>query len=474
MSKHLVSHGPVAAGAPVPVELTGDDGANTLNGGDGDDMLSGLGGDDVLDGKAGADTMDGGTGGDTFHVDNIGDIVIEGASAGYDTVISSVSYTLGNNVERLSLTGHENVDATGNSLRNVIGGNSGDNRIDGGFGQDTMIGHGGNDTYIVDRFDDVVTEKAGEGSDSVEAWSTWHMSANVEYLTLRGEGATFGSGNASDNTITGNTGANTLYGSGGDDILNGGLGADHMIGGIGDDVFYVGDAGDWVSDYAGQGTDTVYSTLDYSLGANLENLTLNGDAVTGRGNHLGNVLDGNSRDNVLFGFSGDDTIDGSAGADRMIGGMGDDSYYVDNGHDRVFEHAGQGADVVHASVSYTLSDNIENLILTGEASNGRGNGLDNTIVGNDHANRIDGGAGDDNLTGGLGADIFMFGVDSGNDTITDFNGRDGDRIDITVAQGFTMTVTQLGTDVVIDAGDGNTVTVLNMSATDPHLLSWIV
>ena len=243
---------------------------------------------------------------------------------------------------------------------------------------------------------------------------------------------------------------------------------------MGDDVFYVGDAGDWVSDYAGQGTDTVYSTLDYSLGANLENLTLNGDAVTGRGNHLGNVLDGNSRDNVLFGFSGDDTIDGSAGADRMIGGQGDDSYYVDNGHDRVFEHAGQGADVVHASVSYALSDNIENLILTGEASNGRGNGLDNTIVGNDHANRIDGGAGDDNLTGGLGADIFMFGVDSGNDTITDFNGRDGDRIDITVAQGFTMTVTQSGTDVVIDAGDGNTVTVLNMSATDPHLLAWIV
>src|SRR5207247_9594587 len=110
--------------------------------------------------------MIGGTGDDTYTVDSAGDVVTENASEGTDTVLSSISYTLGANVENLTLTGTA-ANATGNSLANVITGNASNNVIDGGAGNDTMIGGAGDDTYIVDSTGDVVTEHSGEGTDTV-------------------------------------------------------------------------------------------------------------------------------------------------------------------------------------------------------------------------------------------------------------------------------------------------------------------
>jgi Ca2+-binding RTX toxin-like protein len=398
--------------------LTGNSAVNTLTGG---------AGNDTLNGGAGNDTMVGGAGDDTYYVDSTSDVVTEAASEGTDTVNSSVTLTLGNNVENLVLTGTGAINGTGNTLNNTLTGNSGANTLSGGTGADTMIGGAGNDTYVVDNTADVVTENLNEGTDLVQSSVTTTLSANVENLTLTGTSAINGTGNALDNVLTGNSAANTLTGGAGNDTLSGGTGADTMIGGMGNDTYVVDNTADVVTELAGEGTDLVQSSVTYTLAANVENLTLTGTtAINGTGNALDNVLTGNSANNTLTGGDGNDTLNGAAGNDTMVGGLGDDVYVVDSTSDVVTEAASAGNDTIQSSVTLTLTTNVENLILTGtSAINGTGNTLNNLVRGNTGVNTLNGGTGNDILEGGDGNDILtdtsgtaLFNGGAGTDTIT--------------------------------------------------------
>ncbi|MEQ9355834.1 M10 family metallopeptidase C-terminal domain-containing protein [Coleofasciculus chthonoplastes] len=286
--------------------------------------------------------------------------------------------------------GSGNDTIKGNSARNVLNGNGGNDYLYGYAGNDYLSGSSGND-YL----------NGGTGSDR----------------------------------MYGGTGNDTLSGSSGNDYLNGGTGSDRMYGGTGNDSFVVDSTGDTVTEYANQGSDRVYSSISYTLGNNLENLTLTGTASSGRGNSLNNSISGNSSNNYLYGYAGNDYLSGSSGndylsggtgSDRMYGGTGNDRFVVDSTGDVVVEYANQGSDRVYSSISYTLGNNLENLTLTGTASSGRGNSLNNSISGNSSNNYLYGQGGADTLIGGSGNDYLDSDTLGAVDTIGDrLDGGDG-------------------------------------------------
>ena len=446
--------------------LAGNAGDDSLDGGDGADNLSGGAGNDHLSDGAGGATMAGGLGDDTYVVATGLEVVVEAAGEGTDTVLASIDHTLGDALEALVLTrpGHH---GTGNALDNSVQASSGDNTLegldgsdsllgadgndslDGGTGADSMAGGLGNDLYLVDNAADIASEAAGAGTDTVYAGVDYSLGGNVEALVLLGTGHA-GTGNELANSLTGTAGDDVLSGLDGNDTLDGGTGNDALVGGNGDDLYLVDSLGDVITEASKTGgLDTVVANLDWTLGANLENLVLSGLALTGTGNtlanrlsanDLGDSLNGGSGNDTLLGGAGNDVLNGSLGADSMAGGAGNDTYLVDNLADLVLELPGGGADMVRSSVSFTLGADLESLVLSGTAAiNGFGNGLANSLTGNAAANLLDGGteadtisggdgndtlvggAGVDRLTGGLGNDVFRFNnLAEAGDKVVDF------------------------------------------------------
>ena len=314
--------------------------------------MFGQSGNDTLQGGAGEDYMSGGTGNDTYVVDNTLDFVDEVLNEGIDLIQSSIAYRLDGNLENLTLTGTTAINGTGNTINNVLTGNG---------AASTLTGGAGDDIYVIGT-GDLVVETAGAGTDTVKSGITYTLTSNVENLTLTGTTLINGTGNTLNNILVGNSAANTLSGD---------AGADTLIGGAGDDTYIVDNTLDIVTETLNEGTDLIQSSITYTLGANVENLWLTGTAaINGTGNALNNSLTGNSAANTL------------------AGGAGNDTYIISTG-DLVVEAAGAGTDTVLSGITYTLTDNVENLTLTGTtAINGTGNALNNVLVGNSAANTL--------------------------------------------------------------------------------------
>ena len=150
-------------------ELSGDRGRDKLFGDAGDDILIGGADNDLLNGGQGNDIMIGGTGNDVYVVDTLGDLIIERAGGGNDSVKASLSYTLNNNLEKLTLIGKKNIDGQGNPGNNIIRGNNGNNTLEGEAGNDKLLGGKGNDTLVGGAGRVVLTGGAGNDSFVLES-----------------------------------------------------------------------------------------------------------------------------------------------------------------------------------------------------------------------------------------------------------------------------------------------------------------
>jgi Ca2+-binding RTX toxin-like protein len=436
--------------------LNGENGNDHLFGDTDNDFLAAGSGDDTLDGGVGDDTLIGGTGNDRYTIDAVGDIIQETSvtPTEIDTVTSSISYTLGNNVENLTLIDNA-ITGNGNNLNNEIrgtiaanslagfagndaliglGGNDtldggigddalgggdgndsliggdGNDRLYGDNGNDTMIGGLGNDRYYVNSSADVLQETSilATEIDSVDSLISYTLGNNIENLTLLSNAAN-GTGNSLNNFIRGNSIANRLLGLAGNDTLDGGVGNDTMDGGDGNDTYYIDSTGDVIQETSAISIESIVSTFTYTLGSNFENLTLVGtDAINGTGNNLNNMVAGNDAANQL---------DGGTGNDTLIGGLGNDTYFLESLGDSIQETSTIVTEIdnVVSTFTYTLGSNLENLTLTGSSAlNGTGNSLNNAITGNSAANSLTGADGNDTLDGGLGNDTLNGGL--GNDT----------------------------------------------------------
>lgn len=190
-------------------------------------------------------------------------------------------------------------------------------------------------------------------------------------------------GNGGSDVLYGYAGTDTLYGGIGKDVLNGGAGADTMRGNAGNDVYYVDNTSDKAIELSGEGSDLVKSNVTFTLGANVEALTLTGaSAINGYGNGLANSMTGNNAANtlagnlgndVLRGNGGNDILNGGGGSDNLIGGAGKDNLTGGTGVDSFVFNSALGPGNVDTIKDYTRADDVirlENSIFTSLSTTG--------------------------------------------------------------------------------------------------------
>ena len=436
--------------------LNGTNEADEIHGLGSNDRINGRDGDDIIIGGAGDDNMSGGDGNDTFRVSgsgdgfdrfngNAGDDRIE---AGADDTTIGMS-TFNNSVETVSSNGFDNVTIEGNDSNNTLNFSNteldGIDAIDGGRGNDRITGSDGDDNILGGRGNDRLA--GGDGNDTLEG----------------GSGRDNIAGGDGDDVILGGSGRDTLNGGDGNDTIEGGSGNDRISGADGDDAIDGGAGNDRID--GGRGDD---------------------------------VLEGGAgRDNIVGG-AGDDTLIGGEGNDRLSGGSGDDTFIV-NGADEGFDtyNGGSGNDTIAAGSDDTTiglrsfnnhvetisSGGFDNTMIVG---NNSGNTLNFSRTNLDGIESIDGGGGNDRITGSDGDDTILGG--SGNDRISGGDGNDyiiggvgndnlagGDGDDTFVVsgtdQGFDRFTGNAGDDTITAGEDGTTINLTSFNNSVENITS---
>jgi Ca2+-binding RTX toxin-like protein len=394
-------------------ELVANDLGNSLGGGGGSDTLTGGASNDVLDGGLGADTMKGGLGNDTYYMDNLGDVVIEAADQGIDSIYTTLTtYTLGANFENLySLNADSNDYFIGNEL---------DNRIATGGGFNTVFGGAGND-YITTRVDYSQQLKS--------TTNTFYGENGNDYLESY-DGNHYLSGGAGNDTIASFSDSATAT----------------LVGGTGDDVYRITHSPVNIIENANEGVDTIVASRTHNMTAqlrwsisienlpNIENLGYYADEYDSAAFIYGTTLIGNALDNRLYGSIYNDSLYGGDGNDWLL-----DSYdYTGSGVRESggsnLMHGGNGNDKLQGGLGLDT--------LYGDAGN-------DFLSGSSGPDWMDGGTGDDYMlddepffypppfpptSKDLG-DTYVFAQGYGKDVVSDLGGN--------VGIGFTSTDTLL-------------------------------
>jgi len=431
--------------------LAGDD---NLTGGTNKDKISGGLGNDTLDGGSGADALIGGAGDDVYIVDNLKDVVTEladtkvkGATVvgGIDTVLASVDYTLGKNLENLILTGTA-IKGTGNTGANSITGNAQDNILIGGAGADILDGGIGDDTLSLDTYGDVLT--GGVGTDVLDA-TKYVFSKAGKGQTSTGLAIDASAGTYAELILTAKTKTTAASTSPSEPVNFTDMEA--FIGSAKNDVMTAADTGSAMDGGAGD------DTLIGGIGSD----TL----IGGKGK---DVLNGNDGADILSGDTGD-TLKGGAGDDTIVWNTG------------MIVDGGEGTDVITAAdsakgVTINLQDGKTTTVNKVKVTDYYYDNVEK-VIGSNYADKLtagptgtvlDGKAGDDVLTGGAGADIFIFNAAYGKDTIQNADSADyillGDKLkDKNGDFALTAELVKSGklTDLVLTTADGEKLTIKN-------------
>ncbi len=425
---------------------------NRLVGGAGNDELWGNGGDDVLEGGLDNDVLEGGAGADRL----LGGAGMDTASySGSDAAVTvdlEAGAGKGGHAEGDVIVDVENV--LGSGYGDVLKGDSGANRLSGGGGSDVLEGRAGADRLDGGLGADTVSYSGSDAAVTVDlkagTGKGGHAEGDVIVDVENVLGSGYGDvlrGNDDANRLSGADGNDELSGRGGDDVLEGGAGADRLLGGDGDDVLeggvgadrLLGGAGlDTVSYSGSDGAVTVYlwkgmggrGHAEGDVIVDVENVLGSGYGDLLVGDSGANRLSGAGGNDRLLGRGGDDVLEGGAGADRLLGGAGDDVLEGGVGADQLLGGAGRD------TVSYSGSDEAVTVDLeAGTVAGGHaegdviasienvlGSGYGDMLMGNDGANRLDGGDGNDMLDGGLGADQLLGG--GGDDVLKGGAGAD--------------------------------------------------
>lgn len=477
-------------------------GDDTVFGGVDSDTIGGMDGADVLHGEDGNDYLNGGNGDDTLY-----------GGAGDDTVRAYYGAN--------QLFGGDGSD----SLQG--GGDS--ETLDGGVGNDTLSGQGGNDSFVfgANWGSDVVTDFV-KGSDTIDLSDTGLQfsdltitQAGADTQIVDGNGNTITLQNFTATTLTESDfafagvtvgtedvdyiqaviGGGVIQALGGNDQVTAGSGVDHIDGGEGFDIVHYVSANKGVSINLATGVNTGDAAGDTYVNVERLNGSNHGDTIVGgAGIRILTGLGGNDSivgtdDNeTLNGGADNDVVDGGGGADSIYDDTGSDTLRGGTGNDRLYDggdsapladvfDGGEGTDIVdYGNGSAGLSVNLSTGVTAGVAAGDTyidleqfyGTNHNDAIVGGGGFTLLHGRDGDDSLagvgsnetlTGGAGNDSFIFGVNWGADTVTDFTkGEDALDLSATGLQFADLTITQVGSDTLIEGGNGNQITLTGVTA----------